>query len=327
MSEEQQQEQLNAFRQAAGKFASGVTVVTTAHENHLYGITATSFVSLSLSPLLVTVSINNNSPILDDIRESGIFAINVLEKQQQHVSAYFASRGRGKSVGSFGEVETHVESTGAPIVTGALSWFDCKVHTMLDGGDHLILVGEVQAAGGGTGEPLLYFSGGYRELDEPKTTEEERKIESLQKLTDSMSVQLHMYGITPQQLIDAQQAVEPDAARLAALNASDEEIAVLREMVDGSHEHKSDAERYNPLALGFHSYLGMISGNPAIAASVGALNRSRETVLGARTDEARAARSLEAHREILEAIESRDAQKAEQLMAAHLEAIARGITH
>ena len=132
------QHRLEAFRQAAGRFASGVTVVTTDNDGFLYGITATSFVSLSLNPLLVTISINLNSPILEEARESGRFTINVLASDQQHVSAYFASRGRGRSEGAFAEVETRTEKTGAPVVVGALSWFDCTVHAMLDGGDHAL---------------------------------------------------------------------------------------------------------------------------------------------------------------------------------------------
>ncbi|GAA3699850.1 hypothetical protein GCM10023081_40830 [Arthrobacter ginkgonis] len=325
--EEEQQNRLDSFRQAAGRFASGVTVVTTAHDGHVYGITATSFVSLSLNPLLVTVSINVHSPILDEIRGSGAFAINVLSNEQQDVSAYFARRGRGRSRGSFEEVGTHVETTGAPVVTGALSWFDCTVHTMLEGGDHTILVGEVKAAGGGTGEPLLYWSGNYRELSpaEEQAAQETALTDDIHRIADSLSAQLHLHGMSPAQLIDAQRAVEPEAAALAARDATKEQTAQLRVLVEEAERHTGDAARYNPLSLEFHARLGLLSGNPAIAASVNALNRPRESRYAADTTAERANRAVAAHKGILEAIESRDEDKARRLMMEHLGTVAAGI--
>lgn len=328
-TDEEQQNRLDSFRQAAGRFASGVTVVTTAYDEHVYGITATSFVSLSLNPLLVTVSLNVHSPMLDEIRNSGVFAINVLANDQQHVSAYFARRGRGRSKGSFVEVASHVETTGAPVVTGALSWFDCTVHTMLDGGDHTILVGEVKAAGGGAGEPLLYWSGNYRELgpEEQKAAEENALVEDIHRIADSLSVQLHMHGMSTAQLIEAQQAVEPEAAALAARDASTEQLAQLRTLVEEAELHTGDPECFNPLSLEFHDRLGLLSGNPAIAASVSALNRPRESRYAADTTTERASRAAGAHLRILEAIEARDEEAARRLMSEHLGTVALGIKH
>ncbi|WP_020495892.1 flavin reductase [Sciscionella marina] len=320
MTAEQEQQRIDRFRQAAGRFASGVTVVTTALDGHLYGITATSFVSLSLNPLLVTVSINAHSPILDEIRASGVFAINVLGRHQQEVSASFARRGRGRSKGRFDAVETHTESTGAPVVTGALSWFDCTVHTMLSGGDHIILVGEVVSAGGGTGAPLLYWSGEYHELG----TAEEAEAD-IGRIADSLSIQLHLHGMRTEQLLQAQHAVEPAAAALAARSAADDQVAQLRALVEESGRHLQDSVRYNSLSLEFHSRLGMLSGNPAIAASVGALNRPRENAYAVHTNAERAARAVEAHRSILEAIENRDETAARRLMTEHLGVVAQGM--
>ncbi|MDA3625603.1 flavin reductase [Saccharopolyspora sp. WRP15-2] len=323
MTADEEQRRIDSFRQAAGRFASGVTVVTTALDGHLYGITATSFVSLSLNPLLVTVSINVHSPILDEIRASGVFAINVLGRHQQQVSACFARRGRGRSKERFDEVETRTEATGAPVVTGALSWFDCTVHTMLGGGDHIILVGEVVSAGGGTGQPLLYWSGEYRELS---VEEEDRAVEAdIGRISDSLSVQLHLHGMRTEQLLEAQHAVEPAAAALAAREATDAQVAQLRALVEESEKHVQDAGRYNPLSLEFHARLGLLSGNPAIAASVGALNRPRESAYAVHTNAERATRAVGAHRRILEAIEGRDETAARRLMTEHLGVVAQGM--
>ena len=82
------------FRQAAGRFASGVTVVTTEADDGAYGVTVSSFASLSLNPLLVTVSINRTSPLIGYVRSRRAFAVSVLASDQQQVADYFARSGR-----------------------------------------------------------------------------------------------------------------------------------------------------------------------------------------------------------------------------------------
>jgi len=320
---------LDSFRLAAGRFASGVTVVTTRNGDYLYGITATSFVSLSLNPLLVTVSINLHSPILDEIRSSGAFAVNVLASDQQEVSTHFATRGRGRAEGRFDGVETSDEQTGAPIITGSLSWFDCRLYTTLEGGDHVILVGEVMAAGGKGGEPLLYWSGGYRELGQNGAhgngrTAQEREND-IDRFADALSVQLHMQGMTAAELIEAQYAVEPAAAALAARARTLEGVAELQELVDESVTSLDDPARFNPVSLEFHSRIGMMSGNAAIAASVRALSTPRHSVYSSATNAERAQRSTESHQHILDAIAAGDEARARSLMLDHLKTIARGI--
>jgi flavin reductase (DIM6/NTAB) family NADH-FMN oxidoreductase RutF len=143
----------HAFRQAAGRFASGVTVVTTRVYEKDYGVTVSSFASLSLNPLLVTVSIKRSSPLLGYVRSAEAFAVSVLSGDQEHVAAYFATRGRTPEPAGFATVSSTARQTGAPIIDGCLSWFDCTVEDVLPGGDHEILVGRVAAAGGRNGEP------------------------------------------------------------------------------------------------------------------------------------------------------------------------------
>ncbi|WP_072803239.1 flavin reductase [Rhodococcoides yunnanense] len=318
---------IDQYRHAAGRFASGVTVVTTRNGDHVYGVTATSFVSLSLNPLLVTVSINQNSAILPDIGDGGVLAVNVLASEQQEVSRYFSTRGRGRSHQLFDGIATREEATGAPIIDGALSWFDCRVHATLEGGDHVILVGEVMAAGGTSGEPLLYFSGEYHELDRrgDATGKQIPTAGDIEQFTDALSVQLHMTGMTATDLLDAQHAVEPAAAALAARRCDPEGIAELQALVDAAAQHHDDGEKFDPVALEFHSHIGLMSGNAAIAASVRALSRPRYELYSARTNTERAQRSTEKHQEIVDAIRDGDEDRARRLMLDHLGTIARGI--
>lgn len=97
---------LARFKTAAGRFASGVTVMTTRNDDHVYGITCSSFVSLSLNPPLVTVSVNSSSLFLDEVRASGRIAVSVLASGQARISQYFAKHGRGKALGEFPDVAT-----------------------------------------------------------------------------------------------------------------------------------------------------------------------------------------------------------------------------
>ncbi|GII85524.1 hypothetical protein Ssi03_35140 [Sphaerisporangium siamense] len=304
----------DAFRRAAGSFASGVTVVTTSDGEHLYGITATSFVSLSLNPLLVTVSINGYSPFLNEVAATGCFAVSVLAGDQREVSQYFSTRGRGRAAGAFPGVATVTETTGAPIVADCLSWFDTRLHAILPGGDHQILIGEVVAAGSGTATPLLYWSGGYRRLD-PADEGTPARVETF---ADALSARLHADGLTPHQLIEAQHALEPAAAELAAFRRSPEGLGALKEALDASREAVASAERFTERSVRFHAALGTASGNPAIAASLQALARSRHEHYATGTNPTATRRTLAAHQEIYDAIAAGEAVRAREAMAAHL---------
>ena len=148
------------FRQALGHFASGVTVVTTAHDGHLYGMTVSSFASLSLKPPLILICIENTLATHTAIGESGQFAVNILEKRQEHLSRRFATRDNDKFVG----VAWHSSRFGLPVLEGALAVIECQLRDTVATGDHSIFVGEVLDAEIGQGSPLLYYRRGYHEL-------------------------------------------------------------------------------------------------------------------------------------------------------------------
>jgi flavin reductase (DIM6/NTAB) family NADH-FMN oxidoreductase RutF len=205
----------HTFRQAAGRFASGVTVVTTRVPDGAYGVTVSSFASLSLNPLLVTVSINRSSQLLEHVRSVEAFAVSVLASDQQQVAHYFATSGRMPEPDGFPGVPTTVHQTGAPIIAGSLSWFDCMLEDTLPGGDHEILVGRVAAAGGGTGEPLVYWAGEYRSL-----TAEMPRSDQLANASDGLAVAYHVLDVGPAEMLDAQNSIEPAIAALASVRTS-----------------------------------------------------------------------------------------------------------
>jgi flavin reductase (DIM6/NTAB) family NADH-FMN oxidoreductase RutF len=148
------------FRQAMGYFASGVTVVTTAFGNELYGMTVSSFASLSLNPPLVLICIDKGVPTHDVIKDASCFVVNILEERQEHLSRRFATTTNDKFKG----VAWHSGNLGLPVLANTLAAIECRLHTALDGGDHTIFIGEVVDAEVHEGSPLLYYRRGYHEL-------------------------------------------------------------------------------------------------------------------------------------------------------------------
>lgn len=148
------------FRQAMGHFASGVTVVTTASAGELYGMTVSSFASLSLNPPLVLICIDKSVPSHDIIKDAGRFVVNILEERQEHLSRRFANSATDKFKG----VAWHNGQLGLPVLDNTLAAIECRLCNALDGGDHTIFVGEVVDAEVREGAPLLYYRRGYREL-------------------------------------------------------------------------------------------------------------------------------------------------------------------
>ncbi|MFD9129692.1 flavin reductase family protein [Kitasatospora sp. NPDC059571] len=153
-----------AYRTAARHWATGVAVVTAEHAGESFAKTVSSFCPLSLDPLLVSVAVTRHSPIVAAVRADGRFAVSVLTDRQAHVARRFATPGAGRALGGFTAVPMRTEATGAPVLEGALAWFDCRLHTVLPAGDHALLVGRVAAAATAPGRPLLYQDGGYRTL-------------------------------------------------------------------------------------------------------------------------------------------------------------------
>jgi len=154
------------FKAALSSWAAGVTVVTTCHEGLVYGITASSFSSLSFDPLLVLVCVANSNHLVRMMQESRVFAISVLAAGQEQISNYFAMHGREPSAAFEAQIDAHDWHTGAPIIRGAIAHLDCRLEEAIPGGDHTIMIGRVVgAAADPSATPLLYFRRDYRRLN------------------------------------------------------------------------------------------------------------------------------------------------------------------
>jgi flavin reductase (DIM6/NTAB) family NADH-FMN oxidoreductase RutF len=306
----------HAFRQAAGRFASGVTVVTTRVYEKDYGVTVSSFASLSLNPLLVTVSIKRSSPLLGYVRSAEAFAVSVLSGDQEHVAAYFATRGRTPEPAGFATVSSTARQTGAPIIDGCLSWFDCTVEDVLPGGDHEILVGRVAAAGGRTGEPLVYWSGGYRAL-----TTEIAQSDGLANASDGLAVAYHLLDVGPEEMLDAQSSVEPAMAALAAARTSAEDWNRLQELVDQSELVIDQPDEFNQLALAFHNAIAEASRNRVLQATLASLGQVQSIHYRDRGSPESAGAAVQGHRRLLTVLRTGDSEAAREEMRKHLDAV------
>lgn len=151
------------FRAALSRFASGVTVVTTKDTNgRLHGITVSAFCSVSLEPPLVLVCIEKTTASHYAFEDSGFFTVNFLNDDQSELSEHFATELENK----FDSVPTMSGSNGLPVIEGSVAVLECRLRSAHDEGDHTIFVGEVENANLGDRDPVVYFLGEYRKLED-----------------------------------------------------------------------------------------------------------------------------------------------------------------
>ena len=146
------------FRSALGRFASGVTVVTVRAEEHTHGMTANAFVSVSLDPPLVLVSLDNRSYMHRILPGAGRFGISVLAEGQEQLSNHFA----GRTVEGL-----HIRFTmrqGVPLLEGSVAYFVVRVFDAHPAGDHTLYVGRVEYFESRDDRPLLFYAGRYQKL-------------------------------------------------------------------------------------------------------------------------------------------------------------------
>lgn len=149
------------FRDALGRYASGVTIITAEQGGERRGMTASAFVSVSLEPPLILVSVAKRAHMHAVLLEAPGFAVNILTEAQRPLSDHFAGRPDAALSVPWGELR------GQPVIEGALVQLACTRHAVHDGGDHTLFVGEVQASGLSDARPLVYHHGGYRGVTAP----------------------------------------------------------------------------------------------------------------------------------------------------------------
>ena len=152
------------FRDVCGNFATGVSVVTMVGDDGPRGLTANAISALSLEPTLFLVCVDLKATSYPVIDQAGKFAINLLADDQEAVSNFFA--GTTPPDSPMGDTAYHMSDLGSPLIEGSIAWLDCRTHSILDGGDHKIFVGEVANCEivRPEADPLLFFRGKYRAI-------------------------------------------------------------------------------------------------------------------------------------------------------------------
>ncbi|MET7702739.1 flavin reductase family protein [Streptomyces sp. NPDC005485] len=148
------------FRRVLGNFATGVTVITAPGADGPAGFACQSFASLSLEPPLVCFMVGRTSTTWPRIARAGVFCVNVLGAHQGELCRGFAVSGSDKFAGV---AHDPAPASGSPRLAGAAAWIDCTIHAVHTGGDHLIVVGRVDALGTGDDDvaPLLFHKGRF----------------------------------------------------------------------------------------------------------------------------------------------------------------------
>jgi flavin reductase (DIM6/NTAB) family NADH-FMN oxidoreductase RutF len=146
------------YRNALGQFATGVTVVTArGKDGRKIGLTVNSFTSVSLEPPLVLWSLSRQATDFTDLIAAQHFAVNILAANQHHLSRKFAATGKNK----FSGVECTDSPGGCPLLKGATAHFICRKAHEFDGGDHIIILAEVEEYKWRGGQPLVFHAGRY----------------------------------------------------------------------------------------------------------------------------------------------------------------------
>lgn len=150
------------FRSVLGRFPSGVTVVTTkARDGSDQGMTVSAFCSVSLEPPLVLICIEKTASAYDALTTAPGFVANILSASQEQIARRFSII----DIDRFEGVGYSRSQNGFAVLDDVLGVIECATFAMHDAGDHTIIVGEVEAARAENRTPLLYYRGGYAQLE------------------------------------------------------------------------------------------------------------------------------------------------------------------
>ena len=155
-----------AFRDAASRFPTGISVVATTHNGIDHAMTVSAFTSVSLDPVLVLICVEKITRFHEAVLASGSWAVSVLSDDAEEVSRWFAEKGR-PTERQLADYSYHRgAATAMPVLDIAMAVMECRTRAVYDGGDHDILLGDVVGlrVDAAPRTPLVYFEGGYRQL-------------------------------------------------------------------------------------------------------------------------------------------------------------------
>lgn len=153
-----------AFRQALGRFPTGVTIVTSRNGDEVHGTTMNAFCSVSLDPPLILVSVEKSADSHGVIGAGGVFAVNILKADQSDLSTTLSRKGEPflDAAHRLEGIPYTTKVTGSPILPNTQAYLDCVLTQAIDAGDHTIYIGRIEDAGWDDSvQPLVYYRGQY----------------------------------------------------------------------------------------------------------------------------------------------------------------------
>ncbi|MEU4499303.1 flavin reductase family protein [Streptomyces sp. NPDC023998] len=152
-----------SMREVMSQFATGVIVLTVGGE-HIHGMTANAFSSVSLEPPLLLCCVSHGAVMHRAVSSERRFAVSIMGADQEPLARYFADKERPLGPAQFEPVDWRPgPRTGAPLLQGSLAWLECELSDSYDSGDHSIFIGRVLNSTRGAGQDgLLFFDGRYR---------------------------------------------------------------------------------------------------------------------------------------------------------------------
>lgn len=145
-----------SFKEVMSNVCTPVSVVTTVVDGRAHGTTVSAFASLSMSPPMVLVALDERSDLLTTVQRTRRFGVNVLASEQAGLASKFASKGADKFDGV-----AWAENDGLPRLNGAHGWLACEVIDLITGGDHVVVIGSVIVAEATDSSPLTYYQRGF----------------------------------------------------------------------------------------------------------------------------------------------------------------------
>ncbi|ASK63417.1 flavin reductase [Virgibacillus phasianinus] len=139
------------FRDTMGKFATGITIVSIDYKDEMLGMTVNAFMSVSLEPKLIAISIDENARLYTKLQETKQFGISILREEQKEISMIFA-----KQMEKDREIP-FVKQSGVPVIDGSVATLSCQVKDTAKAGDHMIFIAEVTEIKADGGDPILFY--------------------------------------------------------------------------------------------------------------------------------------------------------------------------
>jgi flavin reductase (DIM6/NTAB) family NADH-FMN oxidoreductase RutF len=288
------------FRKVAGHFASGVTVVTTRSEGTDYGTTASSVASLSLTPPMMLVCLNQESVTGQAVLRSGVYAVNVLSHGQADLARTFAAKGGDK----FGGVGYRPGQLGVPLLAGALAHIECRVTDQVSGGTHIVFLGAVESAAAEQGHPLAYYRGDFGRF-EPGRFELGRDVVPVVQALD--------------EALDARCTIEIGVVDLTIGRASGAEVAELRRRLQQmtphiAGDHFTDVARYLEANDSFHEGIVSLAHNRSLLAVYQRLSVKALLARALGPDPRTSARAIELQTAFIQAYENGQGTRAKDAL-------------